>query len=466
MNIEESTHSKTERAAKDLVTKAKSGTISNSTGHIKRRKTAKTITKSRKIKYTDDSSDHTDGNSSSDSDDDSTSKSIKLNPDDAKFDNIEDGFKIIPSPLTDMIVPVDNQGGTRIAGDIISGLGTRCFIWGIIGKRRSGKSTIILQTLRKFFPKHCVFTRTILVSPTAKNDPKMRPIRKAAESHGTFFSDVTTATMPDIIKKIQSTCQSDIDGYTKRVIMYTNLLEQDYPKEAKNCRIDPLSKETEEFLNKNLHKAFVKFTALNPREQFPKTEYENGSGDSNDIKQFITPYSLLIFDDAVSYLGTSTVHNKNLNLFLNSAHSRCNIIITSQTVSNINNRIFSNIDALTVYPFDNETETKRLMERCNSTLMEKVYRAISKEDYGFMHINFAGPGNKKIYFKRFDPVLDDSIADKKRTTPKPLYVPPSDKQDDNDDEQSDEYSSSEDETSDNENRDGLEQNHIPTSSHF
>ena len=98
-------------------------------------------------------------------------------------------------PLSAEMKAHDNQ---LIKSDDVLPMGSRIF--GIIGPKGSGKSSIMLSLLTsKKSPFRKYFNNILLVSPTARYDDKMKPLQEEVESEGKYWTALTDQTAQEII---------------------------------------------------------------------------------------------------------------------------------------------------------------------------------------------------------------------------------------------------------------------------
>jgi Cdc6-like AAA superfamily ATPase len=106
----------------------------------------------------------------------------------------------VKHPLTDKIVPLDTQvinndspllGGHRV--------------WLIVGRRGTGKSTLVLNALMKAqSPYHKHYDNIFMISPSAKADPKFADIVEELDSQGKFYEELSERTTKEILDKINA----------------------------------------------------------------------------------------------------------------------------------------------------------------------------------------------------------------------------------------------------------------------
>lgn len=120
--------------------------------------------------------------------------------------------------------------------------------------------------------------------------------------------------------------------------------------------------------------------------------------DAND-HIFQLPNHLAIFDDVMPYTGISLKNNPFAGLFTNSAHLRLSSIYMVQRVSGILAQMWSNHDALSVYPLIDRNEEMLLAENVPNSLFWRVYMDLKKDQadnlitHPFVHMNNNGISN-------------------------------------------------------------------------
>ena len=102
--------------------------------------------------------------------------------------------------LTDRLVPLDTQvinndspllGGHRV--------------WLIVGRRGTGKSTLVLNALMKpQSPYHKHYDNIFMISPSAKADPKFSDLVDELDSQGKFYEELSERTTKEILDKINA----------------------------------------------------------------------------------------------------------------------------------------------------------------------------------------------------------------------------------------------------------------------
>lgn len=74
-------------------------------------------------------------------------------------------------------------------------------VWNIVAKRRTGKSTLILNTLTKLYRNH--FTTIYFISPTAEEDDKFHDLVESCKQTYSFFSAIDNETINNITSRLK-----------------------------------------------------------------------------------------------------------------------------------------------------------------------------------------------------------------------------------------------------------------------
>jgi len=109
-----------------------------------------------------------------------------------------------PSTLSDILCPLDNQKNTAPGA-----IPTRPFNWAIIGAKGKGKTTVALNVLmKKESPLYRFFDLIFVISPTAKNDPKMLPLVEDVGG-SQYYEALTNDVLLDIMKQCEEYCEKN-----------------------------------------------------------------------------------------------------------------------------------------------------------------------------------------------------------------------------------------------------------------
>ena len=117
------------------------------------------------------------------------------------------------------------------------------------------------------------------------------------------------------------------------------------------------------------------------------------------------PRNLLILDDCVNALPSSTQHSSINNIWTNGRHMKLNIWVCTQQLTKLNRLIRTNADLLTFFPTDNKREFETLSDEWSiePKLLRDVYEFAINGPNSFLHISFCG--RKPMFFKKFDRIV-------------------------------------------------------------
>jgi len=118
-----------------------------------------------------------------------------------------------------------------------------------------------------------------------------------------------------------------------------------------------------------------------------------------------TPRNLLILDDCIHLLPTSTAHSAINQLFTNQRHMKLSLWICTQQLTKLNRLIRSNADLISFFPNDNKKEFDTLVDEwsINPKLLQNVYKYATQRPNSFLHISFFG--RKPIFFSKYDRII-------------------------------------------------------------
>jgi hypothetical protein len=259
-------------------------------------------------------------------------------------------LKSEPSELTKSLVPLDKQ--MKISEDPLDDTIGR--IWILSAMKGSGKTTVWYNVLSsKKSPWYKLFDKIWMISPTAKGDEKLAPLVDELRKGDQYWEQLSEKTMIDIYKRIEefnhqfeTEREPDPTGYYRR-----------------HHTLPPL---------KNKGKK---------------------------------PRNLLIFDDCMADMPSSTQKSVVNRIFTTSRHFKTNVIVTTQKFSKLNTTIRANADYISVWKSNSKHEVETLEDDINvrKDVFEHVYKYATDEPYSFLHITFnAGHPN---FFKKFDRIL-------------------------------------------------------------
>jgi len=107
------------------------------------------------------------------------------------------------NPLTEKVKPKDNQSNYQ-ENQIFA---KDHFLYLVVGRKRSGKSTLalnLLETPEKLGGLKKKFDKIWLISPTAKQDPKMKDLVEELEEEGQFYPDFNIETQNEVMDRIKA----------------------------------------------------------------------------------------------------------------------------------------------------------------------------------------------------------------------------------------------------------------------
>lgn len=116
------------------------------------------------------------------------------------------------------------------------------------------------------------------------------------------------------------------------------------------------------------------------------------------------PHNLLILDDCIHLMGSSTQHSALNQLFSNGRHLKLTLFICTQKLNKLSTLCRSQADLITFFPNDNQKEFDTLESEWNidPKLLKAVYNYATDEPNSFLHISLFG--RRPQFFKRFDKI--------------------------------------------------------------
>lgn len=238
-------------------------------------------------------------------------------------------FQTVKNAISDEIQPLDNQVQR---GD--EPLPLRPVSYLIIGRKGSGKSTMLLNLLkRKSSPYYKAFDNVFLISPTARKDPKFDKLVNELAREDKFFEELDETIIDSIMKRVE-----------------------------------------------NFNTQF--------KEEYPKSE----------------PRNLLILDDCIHSLPTSTTKSTINALYTNQRHYKLSVITCSQQLLKVNRLIRTNADMMSFFPTDNKKEFECICDEWNidPKFFKEIYDYATDKDNSFLHMVF---GRRPQFYKRFDKIV-------------------------------------------------------------
>jgi GTPase SAR1 family protein len=239
-------------------------------------------------------------------------------------------FSTKPNPLTNDIIPMDNQ---VIKSEDPLPIGNFNYIF--CGKKGSGKSTLLLNLLkRKTSPYYKQFDNIFLISPTAGRDEKFSKLVEELTEDDKYYDTLDDNIINDIVKRLND---------------FNEEYKKDHPKKI--------------------------------------------------------PRNLLIMDDCIHMLPSSTEKSAVNQLFTNQRHMKLSLWICTQQLTKLNRLIRTNADLLSFFPNDNAREFQTLADEWSiePKFLESVYKYATQKPNSFLHISFCG--RRPLFFSKFDRIM-------------------------------------------------------------
>jgi Cdc6-like AAA superfamily ATPase len=247
-------------------------------------------------------------------------------------------FHITENKLSQAITPLDNQL-VKSDDPLPDSPGV---IYLISGKKGTGKSTIILNLLKKkASPYYKTFDNIFLISPTAQRDSKFDKLCQELSEDDKCWDELSEEIIQNIIDRVQE-FNDEWEAETDPKIL----------KKRKGAK----------------------------------------------------PNNLLILDDCIHMLPKSTTNSIVNRLFTTSRHLKLSIWVVTQKYNKINPLIRANADLISFFPSDNKKELQTLIDDINvdEKLFKQIYEFATDKPNTFMHVSLFG--NKPNFFKKFDKI--------------------------------------------------------------
>lgn len=224
------------------------------------------------------------------------------------------------------------------------------FVMAILGKRRSGKSTLIYSILKYF-----ATTKTVVIffCPTFAKDPTYKSIRMFLQKKGITYTD------------FQSIENEGVNN--------VSLLMKTFEEKTEDTDEEKLIEDEEKKTDKQNKKSGCKFKESPTKENKKK------------VKQ---PEFIIIFDDI-----SQEIKNKAVNtLCKNSRHYKAKVILASQSITDIHPHTYAQLDYCAVFKNFNNEQIKQIYERIQPDIsieeFQTLYTAITNEKDKKGHSSF------------------------------------------------------------------------------
>ena len=118
-----------------------------------------------------------------------------------------------------------------------------------------------------------------------------------------------------------------------------------------------------------------------------------------------TPRNLIILDDCIHLLPSSTQQSSLNQLICNGRHIKSSLWIMTQQLTKLNRLFRTNCDLLSYFPNDSKKEFETIEDEwaIEPKLLKAVYDFATSTPNSFLHISFFG--RKPTFFKKFDRIL-------------------------------------------------------------
>lgn len=215
------------------------------------------------------------------------------------------------------------------------------FCMTLLGKRKSGKTSLIYTLLKKFLTKK---TKVLFFVPTFHKDRAYEPIRKFLEEKKIKY-DAYSSVEEDGINLVNTFMEvnSGFDEEKKKNQMGE---QQEKPKIEHHCKFECETK------NKK-----------RKRKEEP-------------------PQYFIVFDDMAGYLRKPSV----LGLIKKSRHFRSKIVISTQSVADVHPDVYGQMDYIAIFKNFNEHSLDFLYEKISLGMtleqFKKIYEYVTAQKFG------------------------------------------------------------------------------------
>lgn len=280
-------------------------------------------------------------------------------------------IKEIANPLTEDLAPLDAQ--VVPTEEPIPSVGNHS--WVIVGRKGTGKSTLLLRTLTSKKSPWCCsksFDNVFLCSQSAGKDDKFAEMVEELSQDGHFHSTFNEKILQDIEDEIRA-------------------FNQQYKDDMAEWKT-----------NKQVHgKGFY-------------TRNLGKGRDGRDIikkyfKERLLPRHLIILDDCINLLPRSTANSRINDLYTNHRHLKASIITTSQVYNKLSTAIRRNADMLSLFRTENAQEYDAISgDWCiDPKTFNRVWDFATEEPNSFLHVQVCGP--RPLFYKKFNRIVMDEV---------------------------------------------------------
>jgi ABC-type dipeptide/oligopeptide/nickel transport system ATPase subunit len=269
--------------------------------------------------------------------------------------------KEIKNELTEDLIPLDSQ--VKHSTEPIPASGSQS--WLIIGKKGTGKSTLLLRTLISKKSPWCAnksFDSVYLCSQSAEKDPKFEDMVDELKSQGRFFNTFNEEILDEIIQNIDEFNEQ----YKQDMI--------EYKEKGYYTRVIGKDRKGKDITKKVMKERFL-------------------------------PRHLLVLDDVINLLPKSTQNSRINDLFCNQRHKKLCTITVSQVFNKLNPIIRRNADMMSLFHTDNKTEYDAMLNdlSVNPDEFKTLYDYATDDMNSFLHIQMTGA--RPLYFKKFNRIM-------------------------------------------------------------
>jgi hypothetical protein len=248
-------------------------------------------------------------------------------------------FQLKQVNKTQVEVPKLNTVKKKFQGDDLFDIQYWCMT--LLGKRRSGKTSLIYTLLKKFLTKKTI---VLFFVPTFHKDKTYEPIRKYLDEKKIVY-DAYSAVEEDGVNMIETFMEVN-SGFAE------HKQENGADKPPEQTRIEHHCK------------------------------FDSDCNKKKRKKKDDPPEYMIIFDDMSGYLRKPSV----LKLIKNSRHFRAKIIISTQSISDVHPHVFGQMDYIALFKNFNEDSLDFLYEKIQPGIpleeFKKLYHYVVNQKFG------------------------------------------------------------------------------------